>query len=403
MSVFRQTRNANGDLVRTLKHRGRTERTVTRAGRQSEPVAKVGTVLARTIKWLTGITAGSGCKCKSLQNEMDNGGAQWCRDNADYITSKMAENAAELAPFANVSKRVLTSCIARPLLKIGARRLLNSAIETAEREAKEQKRQGRAQRTRRGQRLGKRLANSPTIPREPIPFTGPPRLSLMFHVWPNGDGWKRHLSKLATQAHRFERKLLGVAYNRPDDVPAVVEEFEAMSPGWEVTATENGCCGRKSLREVNTYKRMLPTLERGVNDVTFCLHAKGVQRHTVDAPEIQWWTDAMYETVYDNIDEVVQCMQDGAAIVGSFRRFDQHFGGHHGWHFSGTFYAFRNCIAFSNGVPAYEKKWWGTESWPAYHFPPSASACIFGNNCGDVKAEIDKWDHELRKWRGQRG
>jgi hypothetical protein len=55
------------------------------------------------------------------------------------------------------------------------------------------------------------MANSPTMPGEPIAFTDIPRLTLMFHVWPHGDSWRRHIEKLEPVLHRFDRLLLGVA------------------------------------------------------------------------------------------------------------------------------------------------------------------------------------------------
>lgn len=248
-------------------------------------------------------------------------------------------------------------------------------------------------------RRGGRVVNSPTIPDEPIPFTGPPKITLLFHVWPHGEGWKRHIEKLQPILPKCERLMLGVA---TDDMTCSLDETVAMfGKGWEVfhADNKNSGAGKNGLREVATYQKMLPHLTNGQNDITLCLHAKGSQAHTEKSNAIEWWTDAMYETVAYNIEGVVREMENGAAIVGSFRRHGQHLGTQHRWHYSGTYYAFRNAIAFSNGVPSHRQIWWGTESWPGDHFPLSASACLFGDRINDLYKVSQQPRKELIEWR----
>jgi hypothetical protein len=143
---------------------------------------------------------------------------------------------------------------------------------------------------------------------------------------------------------------------------------------------------------------MLPELPRGQNDITLCLHGKGSQPHTKN-DAIGWWIDAMYETVAYNLDGVIEEMANGAAIVGSFRRHGRFLGTKHNWHYTGTYYAFRNAIAFSNGVPTYRQIWWGTESWSGDHFPISSSACLFGDRANDLYKIDQQPRRELEQWR----
>ena len=332
----------------------------------------------------------SGCRmCKNLRDQMNRQGVRWCRMNREYIIGQMADNAAKSHSLIPESvARLVTDTTA---FRAEANRLLGQAIGSSGR---------RSSRGIHHSRRRSKLANSPTIPTDPIPFTGTPRLSLMFHVWPHGDGWKRHTEKLAPVLHRFDRKLLGIAVD--SSTATATEVAEAFGQGWEITEAVNNPAKRKGLREVETYQQMLPILTDGVNDVTFCAHAKGVQTHTAASEPVTWWTDAMYESILYNIDGVLDAMRDGASVVGSFRRHGKQLGTKYRWHFSGTYYAFRNIVAFSNGVPDYKQKWWGTESWPGDHFPLSASHCIFGDGINDLYKTGQQPRVELREWKEQR-
>jgi hypothetical protein len=240
----------------------------------------------------------------------------------------------------------------------------------------------------------------PTTPIQPVPFTGDPRLTLMFHVWPHGDSWRRHIEKLEPVLHRFDHLLLGVA---TDVSTATLEEtVAAFGDRWEVTHVVNNPEKRHGLREVATYQQMIKTLGRGVNDVTFCAHGKGAQVHNVNSEPVTWWTDAMYDTILYNIDGVINEMRNGASIVGSFRRHGRQLGTTHRWHYSGTFYAFRNATILSNGVPQYRQNWWGTESWPGDHFPLSHSACIFGDQVGDMYKANQQPRAAFEQWKANR-
>ena len=327
----------------------------------------------------------SGCSaCSNLKKEMDRKGCDWCDANFERIVRKIKDNHI-VAHLAGEHR-------------IGA--YLRQAIDTARTKAKVQhaKRRPRREGTKK-RRV--RLANSPTIPTEPIPFTGPPRLTLMFHVWPHGNAWRRHLEWLKPEIHRFDRKLLGVAYDSSTaSVQDTAREFESICPGWEVHKAKN-LPKKRGLREVATYQKMLPVVAEWntPNDVTFCLHGKGVQNHTQMSETVTWWTEAMYETVYRNIDGVIDAMRQGSALAGSFKRYVGHFKSQHDWHYSGTFYAFRNCIAFNNGLPAYKQIWWGTESRVGDHFPKESAACLFGDDARNLYHMEQQPREQLEQWR----
>lgn len=162
-------------------------------------------------------------------------------------------------------------------------------------------------------------------------------------------------------------------------------------------------CNVESLREVVTYRKMFPMVaSTDPNDVTFCLHGKGAQPHVAESEPVSWWIDAMYETVVFNMKEVTRSMEEGASVVGSFRRHGRMLGTLYHWHFSGAFFAIRNARAFRDGVPALRSRWFGLESWPGEHFPLSHSACLFADHVGSLYRIEQQPRAELVQWQQHR-
>lgn len=240
----------------------------------------------------------------------------------------------------------------------------------------------------------------PAVCRQPLaqiaprPFTGKPRLTLIFHCWPNGDNWKRHVEYLRPATGVFDRKIMGVATG--PGTATLAEVQAAFGDSWEYFEVAND----KALREVLTYRSMLEMVRStDENDVTFCLHSKGAQNHTAASHQIQWWTEAMYSTVVNNWQNVLGKMEQGYPVAGSFLRVGEHLQARYGWHFSGTFYAFRNAVTFQNGVPGFAGNFYGTESWPGHHFARHEAACMFAENCGDIYKQNLQLEQELNEWR----
>ena len=171
---------------------------------------------------------------------------------------------------------------------------------------------------------------------------------------------------------------------------------EAFGDSWEYIAVKND----KSLREVLTYRKMMAMVQSvDENEVTFCIHTKGTQDHTAGNEQIRWWTEAMYATVVYNWQNVLAKMAEGYPIAGSFMRHGKDLNTRHEWHFSGTFYAFRNADVFANGIPQFDGWWFGSESWPGHHFARHEAACMFAENCGDIYKENPQLELELNEWR----
>jgi hypothetical protein len=102
-----------------------------------------------------------------------------------------------------------------------------------------------------------------------------------------------------------------------------------------------------------------------------------------------------------------------AAVCGSLRRTTGLAATVSPWHFSGTFFWFRNDVIFGNGSdtgPAarcrhVEQQWGGTEAWPSLQLSRAHSACLFLDDAGDLY-DPRYWDEILRPafraWRNAR-
>lgn len=364
--------------------------------RPDEYVSNIGTVLEEIIQ-----SRGAKIQCGSCRWEVRRLNMMSKREAVEQrepLSARIAESARTKSPklyqriAASIDHHISSNTPVPSLVGRIVLGWVDEAIETAI-EIEQPKNRRRSLK-----RQPTKVVNSPTIPAEPLPFTGPPKITLMFHVYPRGESWRRHLEKLAPILPSCERLMLGVATD--DSTYTLGDVVAEFGNRWEVFHAENRSngVGRGGLREVATYKQMLPLLPRGQNDITLCLHGKGSQEHTQNNV-IRWWVDAMYETVAYNLEGVVREMKSGAAIVGSFRRHGRFLGTRHRWHYSGAYYAFRNAIAFSNGVPSYREIWWGTESWPGDHFPISASSCLFGDHTEDLYKVANQQRGELQQFR----
>lgn len=87
-------------------------------------------------------------------------------------------------------------------------------------------------------------------------------------------------------------------------------------------------------------------------------------------------------------------------MAGSFKRyadFDLIRNWH--WHYSGTFFWFRNADVFQNQNwcrlhPNFTGQ---VEAWPAGLFPAAAVACLFGDDCQHLyeQAEVERWEQQI--------
>lgn len=233
-------------------------------------------------------------------------------------------------------------------------------------------------------------------PIEPVTFTAPVR-HLTFHLWPiAGNGiWKWHCDVLRANAELFNgKRIVAIATSNEtvsaDEVRAYLGDFTD-----EFVIVRN----QPHLREVLTWVPMLEKLEayQGDQDVTFSCQGKGVRRNgaNVDDPQdmIFLWTKAMYETCLHW--SLVQAGLERHGIVGSFRRTGRpQRAGWGPWHYSGTFFWWRNRDAFHRNWRYVPQRFYGTEAWPGLMFRHEESVCLLADNAGDLY-RLDYWNEEI--------
>jgi hypothetical protein len=77
----------------------------------------------------------------------------------------------------------------------------------------------------------------------------------------------------------------------------------------------------------------------------------------------------------------------------------------HRWHYSGTFYWFRNRDVFQRDWRTVDQKFFGTEAYPGLLFHPDDTGCLFADKTKDLY-KLDYWNSEiqpaLERWRNAR-
>lgn len=228
--------------------------------------------------------------------------------------------------------------------------------------------------------------------------------NLVTWLCPLGDSWKRHVGIWRRNAKLFDGvKIATVAYgdNLPQPGPIV---RELASSGFHVLVAKND----PELREVAGWVPALELLKRVADpdSVTFSCHSKGVLRDRQTT--CHEWADAMYRQCLEYPEIIAEKLQS-QPMVGEFKKIGAGFpGSRSDWHYSGTFYWFRNSAVFSS--PRWnqvDRTWWGAESWPSIVFAEKDAGELAVT--GTV-TELDLYKREtwirlvetkLRQWREQ--
>lgn len=156
------------------------------------------------------------------------------------------------------------------------------------------------------------------------------------------------------------------------------------------------------LCEVRGFTSLLEKISSLNQDITFYAHTKGVSPNQPKdgLPRIRRWRNIMYAyNLYDpgRIEYILQSY----GCCGCFKKY----GSHHlstgaEWHFSGTFFWFKNLRLFS------KPKWaelpddrYAVEGYLANYFPEKSAFCLFGDNpMADIYNYNEKdWFHLYRQ------
>lgn len=246
---------------------------------------------------------------------------------------------------------------------------------------------------------------------------------LLYFIYPakssfDPSPWRWNLLQLAKRSHLFNgRQHFAVAVDKnTESFPVVTTEILSHFPSATVTEYAN----KPKLREVVSWPSLLGRLApntdnpgtRGCPDVwpgqadyypspdeiTFCAHAKG-GRHSIppgseDTSTVYAWSRIMYETCLDYPELVLANLTD-YAMTGSFKRYGSFTTPrNYRWHYSGTFYWFRNADVYKRNWRYIDRKFFGTESWPGHMFKPEETSCLFLDGCKDLY-EFDYWKQEV--------
>ncbi len=245
------------------------------------------------------------------------------------------------------------------------------------------------------------------------PLLNPVR-NLVMHLLPvaGNSNWKMNLNELKERSELFNgKRVLAISIDSRESVAGknlktvTADEVIAYSKciGFEWTTIE-AFPNNSSLREGATFPFLLEQV-RSVesNEVTFCCHGKGTthQDGSITVP----WAKRQYRVCLDQW-EYVQSALEQYSMAGCFRRFgDFNTPGNNRWHYSGTFYWFRNDDVFSSGKwRNIDRQFFGTESWPGLMFKPEQVECLFADNAGDLylKSEWNRIDKEAQVWEESR-
>lgn len=211
------------------------------------------------------------------------------------------------------------------------------------------------------------------------------RRNLIYHICPfdGADAWRHNIRQLVKRLDLFNgKRIVAIATGERLAPPVEVKAaFGEHAESIEFIELPNDVL----LRERATFE---PLMERVAStdpgEATFYAHAKGVS--TVGSAEgVMYWRNLMYRTLLDEFESRVQPSLAEAPVVGT-HRLAFHVTYPDGlaasdWHFSGSFFWFRNADVFSQDwrgeLPA---SGWGVEAWPGRMFPLHESRCLAMEN-----------------------
>lgn len=209
--------------------------------------------------------------------------------------------------------------------------------------------------------------------------TKPKTRNLLFHVHPLRDSgvWRWNIEQLSRRMDQFNgKRVIGIALS-----PETVGESEVLSLFRsqhldDVVVVNNDI----KLREVATFDRMFGSVHSlDPDEITFYCHSKGIRHGMSDerGTTATDWAQVMYEVCLDypeHVDEVLQQY----SCAGPFKKVGRGFSGSKSqWHYSGSFFWFRNATLFAKNWKTIDRKWFGIEPYLSLHFDANDAGCLF--------------------------
>lgn len=222
--------------------------------------------------------------------------------------------------------------------------------------------------------------------------------NFLMHIWPTKDSsaWRWNCDQVLKYQHLFNSKrVIGIAYGDNTESPDVVKEYlKDFTDDFVVVRND------PKIREGATFLKLLEAVACVCpNEFTFYCHAKGARHKAgfnTEGSTLHMWTEAMYYHCLSNW-EIIRRSLEKKAMTGCFKRYGNFkTPGNHRWHYSGSFYWFRNKDVFSRNWNKIDKMFFAVESWPGLLFTSKEVDCLFLDNCGDLY-KMDYWKNEVMK------
>jgi hypothetical protein len=200
---------------------------------------------------------------------------------------------------------------------------------------------------------------------------------LLYHLYPRRNGlWRFNVNLLKPHLRLFNgKKVVHIATDNSTEPPQLVRDaFEDPTIQFEVTPNH-------PLHETGPFIDILMPQICSEKGVTFYAHGKGASYGKRDVPYVLNWARNMY---YHNLHAATFDLLESYEAVGVYRRKMLH--GPSPWHYSGTFFWFRNDSVFQG-----EKDWrciergpHGVEQYIGCIVPYEHSACVYGDNAPNL-------------------
>jgi len=347
---------------------------------------------SQLLKMLSAAGAPTCDACLALAGRMDQWGPTHCRKNIGNIVADMLPRA-----IAWEREKVgwLAAWIPEAITEAAVRLVVTRAIDsTPPQPVNPPKVRRRA--------VGK--TNAPTRPPSEVIDLANATRHLTFHIWPvkGFRAWQWNCDRLLKAAPLFNgRRIVSIVTDSQSDSADEVKDYLKDFTDEFIVLKNNA-----KLREVVTWLPMLDRLKEyaGPSDVTFSAHAKCVRHKTTEENKgstIFRWTEAMWEAC--SRWDIVRPLLESHGTVGAFRQF----GGLKGfgpWHFTGTFFWWRNREAFQRDWRKVPQAFMGTEAWIGMLFEPHEAAVMIADNVDNLyvmkywEAEIEP---QLQRWRAE--
>lgn len=196
---------------------------------------------------------------------------------------------------------------------------------------------------------------------------------LAYHVYPIKDSaWKSIVQRVVKELDSFNgSKVVSIAIDTRTVKPSEVIEVFGRKDVKYITILND------HTGEVKSWKPLLTEIlkNNSKNDITLYAHAKGVTRG--DNPYVKSWCDMLHEVNFQNI-PLVERQLSMYPITGAFQKIGHGFSdGRSDWHYSGTFFWFRNDVMSKRNWTDIGQYWGGVEAWVGRHFHPDEAGCLF--------------------------